>query len=111
MELKQNLRLSLLLEIYGPLLTEKQLSAVKDYSDNDLSISELAQISSSSRQAVNDLLKRSISLLEQYEAKLHLLAKLDSARTLLSSIDKELSKKSPDLSVVKSKLNLVMENL
>lgn len=111
MELKQNLRLSLLLEIYGPLLTEKQIGALRDYSDNDLSISELAQISSSSRQAVNDLIKRSMALLESYEAKLHLLDKLDVARALLSSMEKELSKKSPNLSVVKSKLNLIMENL
>jgi len=111
MEFAQNLRLSMLIDIYGPLLTSKQLQALKDYSDNDLSITELAQISSSSRQAVNDLLKRSISVLEDYEAKLHLLDRQERTRDLLTSMDRELGKNNPNLACIKKNLKKIMENL
>ena len=67
MELEANLKLSLLSELYKNLLTDKQQKMLKDFLDNNLSISELAVEYNSTRQAVNDLLKRTFKTLEGYE--------------------------------------------
>lgn len=112
MELSQSLRLSLLVDLYGPLLTKKQLDVLRDYLDNNLSISEMAMVSGSSRQAVNDILKRSISLLEGYESKLHLLDKLGNIRSLVEEINSKLDDSSKvDIKSIKNSLKKIMENL
>lgn len=80
MELEANLKLSLLCEMYKNLLTEKQQKMLKDFLDNNLSISELAVEYSSTRQAVNDLLKRTFKTLEGYEKKLKLLEKFEDLK-------------------------------
>ena len=70
MELEVNLKYSLLTELYKNLLTEKQQVLLRDFLDNNLSISELAVEYNSTRQAVNDLLKRTFRTLEEYEKNL-----------------------------------------
>ena len=85
MELETNLKLSLLTELYKNLLTLKQQKMLKDFLDNNLSISELAVEYNSSRQAVNDLLKRTFKLLEDYENKLGLLNKFETIKTNVSN--------------------------
>lgn len=111
MELSQSMRLSLLVDIYGPLLTKKQLDVLRDYLDNNLSISEMALVSGSSRQAVNDILKRSISLLEGYESKLCLLKKFESIRAIVSSVDSDLDSSKVDIKSIRNSLKKIMENL
>ncbi len=65
-------RISLLFDFYGQMLTEKQRQAVELHYGMDLSLSEIAEELGVSRQAVHDLLKRSEEALEQYEARLRL---------------------------------------
>ena len=65
----------LLNDIYGALLTEKQRHILKDYYENDFSLSEIADDMQTSRQAVYDLIKRAENQLLQYETKLGLLEK------------------------------------
>ena len=77
MSIEQNLEVSLLLEIYGNLLTQKQQDILSEFYNDNISISEIAQTHDSSRQAVNDLIKRSVKVLQDYEKKLHLLKKLN----------------------------------
>ena len=63
-------RMALLHDVYAGLLTEKQSEAVRLFYEEDLSLSEIAELFSTTRQAVHDLLKRTESLLEYYEDKL-----------------------------------------
>ena len=63
MILEDNLKLSLLFEMYGNLLTEKQKLYLDGYLNKNLSLTEIAEVNNSSRQAVNDLIKRSIKFL------------------------------------------------
>jgi len=65
-------RISLLFDFYGQMLTEKQRQAVELHYGMDFSLSEIAEELGVSRQAVHDLLKRSEEALEQYEARLGL---------------------------------------
>ena len=41
--MEKNVKLSILCELYGELLTKKQYQIINDYYNNDLSLSEIAQ--------------------------------------------------------------------
>lgn len=75
MEIIKTVRMGLLHDFYGQLLTPKQRRCIQLYYEADLSLAETAEKFGSSRQAVYDLLKRTEKLLEEYEEKLGLLAK------------------------------------
>ena len=59
-----------LLAWYGKLLTDKQLSIMQNYYQDDLSLAEIAANNDVSRAAIHDTIKRSEELLLNYEEKL-----------------------------------------
>ncbi len=65
---------SILLDIYGELLTEKQFSIMDLYFNDNLSLNEIAEIENTSKQAVFDMIKRGEKILKRYEDKLSLLS-------------------------------------
>ena len=111
MELEANLKLSLLSELYKNLLTDKQQKMLKDFLDNNLSISELAVEYNSTRQAVNDLLKRTFKTLEGYEKKLGLLNKLESIKSKVNQSISALNKEEIDKKFIQVKLSEILEVL
>ena len=72
----------LLYDFYGELLTDHQRSVYEDVVFNDLSPSEIAKEQGISRQGVHDLIRRCNKILEEYEAKLHLVAKFVKIRQM-----------------------------
>ena len=79
-----------LYDLYSGLLTDKQRSYFEDYYYMDLSITEIAENYSISRNGVFDQLKRTTKLLEEYESILKLKTKLDKIELLeMNSSDKE----------------------
>ena len=109
MVLEDNLKYSLLTELYKNLLTQKQQKLLKDFLDNNLSISELASEYNSSRQAVNDLLKRTFKVLDDYELKLKLLGKFEAIKAEVNSAIVLLD--GDKKAQVKAKLNNILEVL
>lgn len=77
---------SLLFDFYGELLTSHQQSVYQDAVFNDMSLSEVADNYGISRQGVHDLLKRCDKTMEEYEDKLHLIAKFSAVRDKLKEI-------------------------
>jgi len=67
------LRVSLLLDFYGNLLTEKQRDMLRLHHEDDLSLGEIAEQAGVTRAAVHDALKRALVQLENYEARLGLI--------------------------------------
>ncbi|GEM_PF-484305 len=65
-------RLSLLLDAYGELLTERQRSFLRRYFEGDLSLGEIAREHGVSRQAVFDAIKHGEAQLNRYESVLGL---------------------------------------
>jgi DNA-binding CsgD family transcriptional regulator len=59
-----------LLDLYGPLLTERQRHFLRLHYEGDLSFGEIASEEGISRQAVHDAVKNGEASLEDYEAKL-----------------------------------------
>ena len=84
MDIEQNLKDSLLLEIYGKLLTEKQREILSEFYNDNISISEIAEGHNSTRQAVNDLIKRSVKVLNDYETKLGLLDRFNKIKATVN---------------------------
>lgn len=68
----KNIEISLLFDFYGQLLSSKQQQAVSLYYNDDLSLSETADVMGITRQGVRDLVKRSEGELYEYEEKLGL---------------------------------------
>lgn len=88
--LEKTVRMSLLFDFYGQLLTERQREFFALYHDNDLSLGEIAAQFDVSRQAVYDILKRSTRTLDELEAKLELVRRHEEQQERLRTLDQEL---------------------
>ena len=66
----KDLKISLLLDFYGGILTDKQLDALELYYNEDLSLAEIAQHTKRTRQGVRDAIKRGEAILLEMEEKL-----------------------------------------
>jgi len=64
-----------LIDAYGELLTEHQVNVLRMYYEDDFSLQEISENTSSSRSAVSDVLKRAEKMLLDYESKLHIVEK------------------------------------
>lgn len=82
--LEDVIRKGRLLDLYGPLLTEKQRRCMEMYFDLDLSLSEIGEELHISRQGAYDMLHRASKALEGYEEKLHYLARREKAQAMLN---------------------------
>ena len=80
----KNLEISLLLDFYGDMLTEKQREVVELYYNEDLSLAEIAAHSQITRQGVRDSIKRAEGILLDLEARLGLARKF---RTIQNGLD------------------------
>ncbi|WP_293986744.1 YlxM family DNA-binding protein [uncultured Megasphaera sp.] len=85
-----------LLDLYGPLLTEKQRRCMEMYFDMDLSLSEIGEELNISRQGAYDMLKRASQSLEKYEQRLHLLARYDVVRGKIDEAEALLDREEPE---------------
>lgn len=86
MEIEKNNRMNSLFEFYGGLLTAKQHSYLELYYGDDYSLGEIATEFDVSRQAVYDNIRRTEASLEEYEAKLHLLANYQAQNAAVDAL-------------------------
>jgi uncharacterized protein len=74
-----------LIDLYKNLLTNKQVNYLENFYKYNISLSEIAENENISRQAVKDLIDRSLKLLKKYEKKLNLLQKTIKIKQILEN--------------------------
>lgn len=92
--MSKDLHISVLIDFYGDLLTEKQQQALDFYYNEDLSLFEIAQHMNISRQGVRDFIKRGEKQLTDMENTLGLAGKfvklsnqLDEVHSIIRSLN------------------------
>ena len=92
--MKELVYYTMLYDIYGNLLTNKQKEYFEAYYFNNLSLSELANIYNISRNAIHKQLKETIKRLENYEDNLRLAKKNEMLENIIKKTsDEEIKRK------------------
>ncbi len=78
-----------LFDYYGDLLTAHQKEILQEYYYEDLSMNEIAENYSISKSAVQDLIRRSVSQLDDYDQKLDLIRRDEILNEILMEMKKE----------------------
>ena len=116
--MEKNVQISMLLQIYGKLLTQNQYEFLDDYYNSDLSLSEIAENRNITRQAARDNIKKGENKLFEYEEKLGMMQKTMKQEKKISEILSEITKIqtgftdeqiSMMLEHIKEELNCVMQ--
>ena len=90
--MEKNVEISILCDLYGKLLTEKQFEFIDDYYNNDLSLSEIAENNNITRQAVRDIIKKGEKKLFEYEEKLLFMKRMLKQEKKIEQVLSELTK-------------------
>lgn len=115
--MEKNVKVSMLWQIYGKLLTDKQYTLLDDYYNNDYSLAEIAENLGITRQAVRDNLKKGECKLFEFEEKLGIMKttlkqekKIDEILSELTQIQTVYSDEqiAEILEDVKNKLNCLV---
>ncbi len=101
--------ISVMLDFYGQMLTEKSLRITELYYNEDMSLSEISENYNITRQAVHDKLKRSVGALKEYEAKLQLVKRFNEQRRTVEEVLEDLEEKNT--SAAKKKLQNLISSL
>ena len=84
--MSKNLEISVLLDYYGGMLTDKQREVAQWYYNEDLSLAEIAEHCGITRQGVRDSIKRAEAQLLACEARLGLKNRFDQMQKCLDEI-------------------------
>ena len=84
--MEERVLISLLLDFYGPLLTDKQRMQLQLHPEDDIYLGEIAEELGVSRQAVHDNLQRARHILNDYESKLHLVAQYEAREQVINEL-------------------------
>lgn len=83
----KNLGISVLLDHYGAMLTDKQRDVIDLYYNQDLSLAEIAEHEGISCQGVRDNIKRGEAFLLEMEEKLHLAQKMGDLLEVIETVN------------------------
>ena len=107
--MEKKIEISILLDLYAKLLTEKQYDFLNDYYNNDLSLAEIAENYGITRQAARDNIKKGENKLFEYEEKLKIM------KTALNT-EKKIAKILSQITTIKTqytdeKIAEILENI
>ena len=90
------MKLSVLFDYYGSILTDKQADVCDMYYNQNLSLGEISEIMGITRQGVRDSLKKSEKILMLHEEKLGIYKKDLAVASLIDKIDSILDESEID---------------
>lgn len=105
----KKVEISMLWQIYGKLLTEKQYEYINYYYNEDLSLSEIAENDGITRQAVRDIIKKGERKLFEYEEKLLFMKKTINQEQKIQRVLSNLAKIQKDSS--DKQVNSILEEI
>ena len=107
--MEKKVEISMLWQIYGKLLTEKQYEYINYYYNEDLSLSEIAENDGITRQAVRDIIKKGERKLFEYEEKLLFMKKTINQEQKIQRVLSNLAKIQKDSS--DKQVNSILEEI
>ena len=107
--MEKKVEISMLWQIYGNLLTEKQYKVIVYYYNQDLSLSEIAENENITRQAVRDIIKKGEKKLFEYEEKLLFMKKTINQEQKIQQVLSNLTKIQKDSS--DKQVNSILEEI
>lgn len=107
--MEKNVKVSMLCQFYGKLLTEKQYNFLDDYYNNDFSLSEIAENYGITRQAARDNIVKGENKLFEYEEKLGIMKRTLNQEQKIVKILSELKKIQTQFS--DEKIASILENV
>lgn len=110
MSLVKTTRINFLFDFYQSLLTDKQKAYMNLYYLEDLSLGEIAEEYQVSRQAVYDNVKRTETMLEDYESKLHLFAKFQKRLEMIEQLEQLIEVEPLSIDDVKRQLAILKDH-
>jgi predicted DNA-binding protein YlxM (UPF0122 family) len=110
---EKNLNISILLDFYGDILTDRQSEMLGLYYNEDYSLSEIAEKFSISRQGVRSVLKKGETILKDMENKLHLASRFTQMLEKSAQIASELEiiNKEINNSEISSKIHALIADI
>lgn len=87
--MSKNLAISVYLDYYGAMLTDKQRDVAELYYNEDLSLGEIAELIGITRQGVHDNIKRTEQILLDFEKSIHLVEKTNSMIKIMEKVNNE----------------------
>lgn len=85
--MEEKIEISILLSLYGNLLTQTQKKYMELYYNEDLSLSEIGDNEQITRQAVRTILVKSKKKLQEYEKDLKFMQKEKEIKTLIQKLE------------------------
>ncbi len=105
-------KITVMYDLYAPLLTDKQRDIFELYYMNDYSFSEIAENLNVSKASVFDLLNRTKAKIFDYEEKLKLYEKFMEQQEILMEIKDQLSMVEDEkVSLAKKSLDKLISNI
>ena len=86
--MEKNIKISILCDIYGSLLTDKQKDVLDLYYNDNLSLSEIAEEIGITRQAVRDSIVKAEKKLYSFEENLGLMEKIKKQKEIVEDLKK-----------------------
>lgn len=93
--MEKRVEMGWLLDFYGPLLTRNREKMVRLYCEEDLSLSEIAEMNGITRQGAHDAIRHAFAQLTKYEEMLGLLARYRRVQAGIEECRRQLAAVSP----------------
>ncbi len=104
--MEKNLTVTMLLDFYAQLLTQKQSQALQYYYNEDYSLSEIGEYMGISRQGVRDFIKRGEAQLFELEEKLGLVGRFSRISSQMDKLLKMADEEGASCAVIEQILKI-----
>ena len=98
----KDLEITILFDVYGSLLTEKQRETLEYYYNDDLSLGEISEETGITRQGVMNCIKTSEARLAELEEQMGLVGKFRALKASVERLERAVSEEKADTPEIKA---------